>query len=171
VEAPDLLGYITGLRAWRYVDSVDGWRLQSAVQTMLWPPNQRLEAECLRLGMAHPMAPMPIRTSPHQDATPAEGCKCGFWGLAAVNEVYAQFGTRIVKKVKPDSERFVYGTIALWGRVLTGTKGWRAQYAYPLALVSEATTLNNRGLLSRLAEIYGIPVVKHWPAASELEAS
>jgi hypothetical protein len=168
MEAPDLLGYITGVRAWRFVDSGRGWRLQSAVQTMLWPPNERLEAECLRMVMGHPMAPMPIRVPPHQDATPAAGCKCGYWGLADYTEVYAQFGTRIMKRVRPNPEQFVYGTIALWGRVLTGTKGWRAQYAYPLALVSEATTLNNRGMLLGLAETYGIPVVKHWPEASEL---
>jgi hypothetical protein len=114
------------------------------------------------------MGIMPIRMPAHDDPTPAEGCKCGFWGLAEVNEIYAQFGTRIMKKVKPDSERYVYGTIALWGRVQTGTKGWRAQYAYPLALVSEAATLNNRGLLFKLADTYQIEIVKHWPEPSEL---
>jgi hypothetical protein len=169
VEAPDLVGYITGLRAWRYVDSGNGWRLQSAVQATLWPPQEHLEAECLVLKITTPMGiyTQPIRT--HPEPPPIEGCKCGYWGLADYNKVYSQFGTRIMKRVRPNPEQFVYGTIALWGRVLTGTEGWRAQYAYPLALVSEATTLNNRGMLSRLAETYGISVVKHWPEVSELE--
>jgi hypothetical protein len=168
VEAPDLVGYITGLRAWRYAETDMGWRLQSAIQNLIWPTQERLEAECLVLKMpTHPMVPSP-RPIPHQDPPPYEPCKCGFWGLADPNELYVQYGRRAIKTVGPDSERYVYGTIALWGRVVTGTKGWRSQYAFPLALVQEAASLNNRGLLDRLAETYGIPVMKHWPEASEL---
>jgi hypothetical protein len=92
---------------------------------------------------------------PHD--SPFDSCGCG---LYAVREVEPR---HIPLSVLPDG---AIGKVALWGKVVAGDRGWRAQFAYPVELyVSQA--MFRRGLFrdpsraDRLAETYGVPVRKY----------
>ena len=70
---------------------------------------------------------------------PSETCSCG---------IYA--GTDMTVCLEGD----VFGKVKMWGKVIPGEKGWRAQYAYPSELHVPARLANHPALLA-----YGVPIV------------
>lgn len=52
-------------------------------------------------------------------AAPQEGCSCGWYGL---------------KQPWPQEVGYVDGAVAMWGRIIEHANGYRAEWAYPLAL-------------------------------------
>lgn len=81
-------------------------------------------------------------TIPHHPA-PAEGCSCG---------IYAVNNQALVPSYVSDPYAHVWGAVKLWGRIIPGEKGWRAEKAYPdrLYTASEDVLLALEG--------YGVPV-------------
>lgn len=91
-----------------------------------YPTFKRMEAFCSR---QHHEAPDPQ-------------CYCGVWAL---KEEYVAEAVGY--------EYAVWGEVYLWGRVLEGTKGYRAQYAYPKHLKCA-----DPKLAAELRSLYGVPV-------------
>jgi hypothetical protein len=65
----------------------------------------------------------------------------------------------------------VVGCVKLWGRVVPGTHGWRAQYAYPAGLVAIADEgrprwYAARELVEELARLYGVGLAVRRPDAA-----
>ncbi len=80
------------------------------------------------------------------DPPPAEECSCG---LYAVSDPVSSPGGP------------VYGEIKAWGRVIPGSRGFRAQYAYPTKLVLsnvDTGAADVRELGTLLAKNYKVPV-------------
>lgn len=70
--------------------------------------------------------------------SPGESCKCGIYAVADPAPCASY----------PIS---VLGRVALWGKVVPGDKGWRAEYAYPLELfVLDAKPTNPHSMWSML---------------------
>lgn len=65
-------------------------------------------------------------------------CRCG---------IYATKSLVINSWLGRINDRFVYGRVALWGKVVEHTTGYRAQYAYPVSISDRA-----------LADLYGVSV-------------
>ncbi|HXF71494.1 MAG TPA: hypothetical protein VNO79_02660 [Actinomycetota bacterium] len=171
-EVPDRVGVVLACRAWRWrpPSEAPGGPLRSIAKGTDWPALRRLEAACIEplqpwtawggVGVRRPVSP---HQAPHID------CECGIWGLGSPEILLHQH----------PSQDYVYGTVALWGAVVVGQRGWRAQYAYPQALVRaalpEPATVWLRALrgaelsrvgpppLEELAATYGVPVVDDWP--------
>ncbi|GBC86220.1 hypothetical protein HRbin12_00206 [bacterium HR12] len=72
-----------------------------------WPPREPMRASCVRRGR-HPV--------------PDLTCTCG---------VYATHGLAGLRRARDPA---VLGTVALWGRVVEHTAGYRAEYGYPQRL-------------------------------------
>lgn len=122
ITIPDMSHYIVAWRAW----VVPSWcpppppqlrppglrppGLRSLCTDTWWPYKQAVEAAC-RKGEIH--------------AAPTYSCQCGFWGI---NDL----GALITASVGFCAT--VLGRVALWGRVVEHTLGYRAQFAYPLEL-------------------------------------
>jgi hypothetical protein len=76
---------------------------------------------------------------------------------------------------------YVFGVVKLWGKVVFGSRGWRAQFACPVALmrllppaeVAEWCTVHHGDVpvtetaLQATAARYEIPVLERWPRLSE----
>jgi hypothetical protein len=86
----------------------------------------------------------------HQEQEhPGWNCSCGIWA----------------RKEEDPPERMtpVWGEVALWGKVIRYSNGFRAQYAYPKRLYVARATMasSNPGAEERLAEklsqAYGVP--------------
>ena len=66
--------------------------------------------------------------------------------------------------MQPDlQEGWVVGEVALWGRVIEHTLGYRAEYAYPIRLFRPPSPMPGfpqpvQAPLEQLAALYGIPV-------------
>lgn len=79
----------------------------------------------------------------HMHEAPFKTCQCGVWALKKENlkNARAQYGHQ------------AYGEVYLWGRVLQGENGYRAQYAYPKHLWA-----GSESLAKELQVLYGVPV-------------
>ena len=70
-----------------------------------------------------------------------------------------------------DGRDYVVGQVQLWGKVIPGSRGWRAEFAYPAALFAPAcrrarSVWAPRELVERVASIYGVGVVLLLPGAT-----
>lgn len=149
---PDAIEPVTAWRAWCVERRPEGLRLRSVIRaTCVWAPRVALEATCVNWGQ-------------HEEPSPFESCHCG------VHALFDAKGVRPYLYSQETSEGDVwrvFGRVKLWGRTINGTRGVRAQYAYPysLALPSRAFGFDPLRMADReeiareLREAYGVPVV------------
>jgi hypothetical protein len=102
------------------------------------------------------------------DDTPYEGCACG---IHAMDSPLFLAKTGYVSMIGPDRQTFLWGELEMWGKVIEGETGIKAQFAYPkrfymrwdLALSMEnengITTLDFELLKDILEQQWGVPVV------------
>jgi hypothetical protein len=108
---PDIAGVVIGWRAWGINDHP--LRLYSVTHAAVWPPREPIEAECHK---------------PH--AVPDPKCSCGLYAARTLDHL-AGMGYQRYR----DDDFVVVGEVAMWGGVIPGTQGWRAQFAYPRRLL------------------------------------
>jgi hypothetical protein len=127
---------VLGFRLWkeRYND------LHAYFHKYLWVPGKNI--------FTHSMLDIERSSpTPHKEFT---RCQCGLYGFTDINEL-----ARLIDRPA------VIGLVAGWGRVIIGTKGWRAQYAKPIAIfdVDKVHTLDS-STLQQLSERYLVPLVR-----------
>lgn len=115
MKAPDYIEPIVGWRAWRVARDRGGLVLLSGVYDVRWEPGRETSASC-QAGGAH--------------AAPGRRCRCGIYAVrepaAAVRYLIGRDEREVVHRV--------IGQVALWGRVIEGELGWRAEQAYPVRI-------------------------------------
>lgn len=137
-----------------YIESVIGWRtwswqrkhgLRSVVKEESWVPGHPNSAEC-RETFAYLGAllkrEVSLRTSfadGHQ--APVDWCRCGIYALR----------TPAGLPTKTGGDFTIVGRVRLWGHVVQGPRGWRAQFAYPdsLFVVTGSRRRRREDLLER----------------------
>jgi hypothetical protein len=129
--APDYVEPFIGWRCWGVKHTRSGVRLVSAGGTE-WPTTTALEAMCRH-------------NHGHDHLPPAEGCTCGVYALDADLPYYTF-----------DSDDYrVFGEVFLYGIVVRGTQGFRAQRAWPKSLY---VAHKDWRLAGPLREAYRVPV-------------
>lgn len=102
----------------------DGDMMLNSANGVPWPHNGPLVAECRyrsSLGTLGLLKPGEIHRSPD------EGCgQCGIYCVKSLSDLFGQWAAR-----RPYE---VYGLVAIWGKILEATGGYRAERAYPLAM-------------------------------------
>jgi len=174
-QIADYPGTVEGWRVWvakrhniRYFDNAWGVRrkktgpylLRSVVSDDFWRPLQAMVADCNQ-------TPGYLFEHTHADGghtSPDSACKCGLYAvdtLARLLEVYESWN-RAFARIEMERYPAVIGTVKMWGKVVPGEHGWRAQYAYPSRLLivkSVIGDLVNRNLtLYEDLQNYRIPV-------------
>jgi hypothetical protein len=129
---PDYIEPIVGWRAWAVVP---GPLLASPVmRRTVWQPRERFEAVC---AARHEV--------PHPE------CRCGIYAAASREQLadlrYPEYNLAV-------SDVVVVGEIKLWGGVIPGEQGWRAQFAYPRRLLIPYECWR---LAKPLSARYGVP--------------
>ncbi len=140
--------------AWRYWRlGVGDGRLRSLTgRHQPWAPGQALQARCRfddvdRSDWRYRLV-SGFSTEPHP--APAEGCTCGLYAARTLEDLRGQmlFGL----------SRMVVGQVSLWGKVVPGQHGYRAEFAYPHRLcVFDGSVRRDAGVLDALSA-YGVPV-------------
>lgn len=151
-KAPDGIEPIVAARLWELRG--DDLTLRSLQQPVIWPPDSPLQARC--------SAPPELRTDNHQ--APGAACFCGVWALHSPGSL---------KQVqRPELEGWkVGGVTKLWGRVVVGTRGWRGEWARPVALVVPKRRWSiPLDLVQAVADRYGVIVLEEWPSLTPLAA-
>jgi hypothetical protein len=139
--APDVIGHVEGWRAWRVPRQPPLFgtapKLHSASYAYYWTPRVKARAECDR---------------GHDDHVPGETCSCGFYAAKTLDQL-RQMGY----STYDENGEFVrvVGQMALWGKVIEGSQGWRAEFAYPATLF---VPFEAHKLAPPLAKAYGVPV-------------
>lgn len=109
-EAPDAAIPVVGWRLWLLGGDRSAPGLVSPAVTATWPPRAAMTAACAR-GCAEP---------------PGWGCACGLYATAGLERLLVPYS----------GDGAIFGCVALWGRVVEADDGWRAEHAYPLALLA-----------------------------------
>ena len=175
VSIADYPGTLEGWRVWlvkrhsiRYFDNAWGVRrkrtgpylLKSVVSEEYWRPRQPMVADCNQ-------TPGYLFDLTHENGdhtSPDRSCKCGIYAvesLAKLMEVYESWSS-FMSRIEIERHAAVVGRVSLWGKVIPGEHGWRAQYAYPAHLYIVKSILGD--LLNRSLPIYedlqnyGVPV-------------
>jgi len=113
---------IEGWRAWR-LHRTDAGALRIAPTTPRsdWEPGVPIHATCSGSHTREYMIYNPELAKFHR--SPEPGCTCG---------IHAMKGPERLRHANRAAG--VVGTIAMWGRVIEHTKGYRAEFAYPARL-------------------------------------
>jgi hypothetical protein len=150
--APDFIEPVVG---WRY------WRLNRE-RTLLksltgrgetWPVGRAFEAVCRHAkrdakDVRYQFVGGYIRS---RHGAPEEGCTCGIYAAQDLKTLRSKmlFGLGLM----------VVGEVSLWGKIITGTRGYRAQFAYPKRLyVVQRMADWDQSATIRTLGVYGVPV-------------
>jgi len=101
-----------------------------------WDPRAATKAVCSSYRTAHE-APWP-------------SCRCGIYGLRE-QEVAER---ALVRYSRGDLERWALGRVLLWGRIVEGERGWRAEYAYPY----DVAVFADERVAAELRDLYAVDV-------------
>lgn len=149
-----------------YIETVIGWRtwswhekfgLRSVVKEETWVPGEPKRAEC-RETFAYLGALLKREVSLSTSfadghRVPVDWCRCGIYALR----------TPACLPTKTGGDFTVVGRVRLWGYVVQGPRGWRAQFGYPdsLFVVTGSKRNSRRDVLERALddlERFGVPV-------------
>jgi hypothetical protein len=118
---PDAIEPFVGWRAWMYWPIYQPGKTPTIVSLTRYNP-------CWRPGV-----PMVATCTYGGHEPPGAGCSCGVHALASPHDGRWPFGE--YELLQWSISLVLIGRVALWGRVIEGEYGWRAQYAYPREFV------------------------------------
>lgn len=112
---------ILGWRAWRLRLLDAGLRIAPTTPRSAWQPGVAIHAACSGSHTREYMVYNPELAELHR--SPEPGCTCG---VHAIKDP--------ARLARSGRSAAVVGRVALWGRVIEHTKGYRAEFAYPSRL-------------------------------------
>lgn len=121
---PDVIGEVIGWRVWRVMHPYDAKlvRLQSlgaggTTHAVPWTPGKTMQAFCAR-----------------DHVIPAKSCSCGFYA-ARTQEHLLSMSYHRSRDFDDPNDVLVIGEVAMSGRIIPGTQGWRAQRVRPKTIL------------------------------------
>jgi hypothetical protein len=90
--------------------------------------------------------------SQRHHSPPTKTCTCGIYALNKWEPSHP-------KKLRPWQSEAITGLIHGWGHIVIGSKGFRAQYAKPIALVSRPKSVKFTARIEELAMVYGLEII------------
>lgn len=159
-----VVGPLRAFRCWR-VEWQDGCPvLGSLFHSTVWPVDGPLHASCeQRGGSLASWIRRRLSRNVESHPAPAWGCECGIYALSRLeDEEDLKISPHICQRGPLDRVLRVAGVAQLWGRVVQHDRGYRAEYAQPLRLLTIPSLVRVRdteGLLEAVAGRYRIPLV------------
>jgi len=150
---PDAIEPVIGWRYWRVDKKEKLLHSLSGAKGYEWRPKTRFEARCpviKRTGIDGRYRFISGMRVEMHDA-PGERCRCGIYAARDLTHLRRQILTGLALNV--------VGEVALWGKLIPGSKGYRAQFAYPLRLfvIQRTAEWDQKDSVEALSA-YGVPV-------------
>lgn len=148
IVIPDFTDVMIGWRAWMVHE-------RSGFAPLLLSMNAGGRGNRRVHGTWEPREPMEGICAAHPDKTkhqvPTLNCSCGLYSAKSREHLLSMH----YHKYDPDESPRVIGSVNLWGRIVEGTQGWRAEFGYPRELFVPFELWR---LVEPLEETYGVPV-------------
>jgi len=138
MQVPDAIDPAIGYRVWIVRDST---LYSFARNKIMWQPDMPFEAVC----------------DQHDHAVPDPHCSCGTYAAATFNRLFDMGYTKTPGDglfAAPPGEVTIAGQVNLWGGIVPGQYGWRAQFAYPRKLL---VPYSHWKIAKPIAERYNVP--------------
>lgn len=161
------IGEVLGWRAWNVITTPEGARLQSlgtggasagAARHHVWEPGSVEVASCAKhfdhLSPASAEAAHYPHGVPFAMQVPVESCSCGFYS-ALTREHLMELDSYHLYNPDVPTAPVVIGQVAMSGKVIPGSQGWRAQEMWPHKLFVPHQFWQ---LVKPLAAAYNCPV-------------
>src|SRR2546428_4567761 len=150
MRIPDVAGYAVGWRIWTS-EKPPLPACLSSLRGTRWPHRTPLIAGCRAKDVLPSFDPQ-YRTRLHD--TPDESCTCGIYAVRTEEQLVLEHvgsttSALIMRQLASEFPvNHIIGKVALWGKVIEYTDGFRAENAYPLELWPfEAPQPGGSGLL------------------------
>jgi hypothetical protein len=138
---PDEIGYKIGWRTWKVSPDLPAYglppKIHSVTHPYFWAPRKAMRAEC---------------AFGHDEHVPGETCYCGFYSAKTLNHLAGMH----YHQYSGSTWLNIVGKVANWGKVIEGTQGWRAEWAYPLEFYIPFEYLASLG--KPIRDGYGVPI-------------
>jgi hypothetical protein len=136
LAVPDKITPERGYRAWRLRRDVESGELRLVSMrspTVVWRPREPMRADCLGFNATGSVMFQVGWSSSEEEgksernhlpschSAPFERCHCGIYALLELGAMRQFIAPKII-----------LGEVELWGKVIPGTTGWRAEYARPV---------------------------------------
>ena len=144
-KTPDLIEPFVG---WKGLLADSAGSLYSPAVTTPWPARKRLVAKCIAV----------TRSSGSAHVPPLKSCSCGIYAVKTFEDLKEhgynmwEAGAYRVSS-KSGTQIWVVARVSLWGDVIEGQIGYRAQYAYPKKIYVPGSALKLGALIR---ERYGV---------------
>jgi hypothetical protein len=160
IVVPDFTDVMIGWRAWgvpdRTADQLDPLSFRYSPPLLQspshghfeWEPRQPFVAVC---GASPP--PRCRYSKKKLMEVPGDGCSCGMYAAKTLEHLMSM--NYHVYDAEQRGLFHVIGPVRLWGKLVQGTLGWRAQKAYPHKLYVPFEAWH---LAPILRDLYGVPV-------------
>lgn len=159
-----VVGPLRAYRCWRVEWQNGRPVLGSLFHATVWPADGPLRATCERRpGSLAAWIRRRFSRKVDGHAAPAWGCECGIYAMSHLeDDEDLRISPHICQRGPLDRVMRVAGVAQLWGRVVQHDRGYRAEYARPLRLLTIPSLLRVRdteGLIEAVARRYRIPLV------------
>jgi hypothetical protein len=135
MQVPDAIEPAVGYRVW-LVDNL--YNLHSINHNGFWVPGREFEATC----------------SKHEEP-PHQTCSCGIYAASSFDHLFEMgYTKRRGLFAVAENELSIAGEVNLWGGLVPGSQGWRAQFAYPKLFLIPYTLWK---IALPVSEKYGVP--------------
>jgi hypothetical protein len=142
-------GYVEGWRVWTVARELPPYgatpKMRSASYNYWWTPRVKSRAECDSCDELDP-------ETGQLSGLPGETCTCGFYSAKTLEHLRSM---GYIKHSTREDTVGVVGRLANWGKVIEGSQGWRAEFAYPVELYVPFDAMR---LGPALKKAYGVPV-------------
>jgi len=144
IVVPDVVGEITGYRAWKVIGSLKLPMLASVTHSgTIWHPDRWTYATCGDDLACHRC---------EDGRVPGEGCSCGLY--AARDR--AHLSTMSYRRPSADGKPKVIGEVGFAGKVIPGSQGWRAERGRVKRLF---VPFSEWRWIEPLHDLYNVPVL------------
>lgn len=153
-----MLGEFYGWRSWKVQKLGTMVRLQSLGTGAphygcVWTPGRMMEALCDCNNGRHAGTECHAsRVNGGDGRVAGEGCSCGFYSAASRDHLMS---LPYPSYKNANANLRIFGKVALAGKVIPGTQGWRSQYCWPVELF---VPYERQDLVKVLADTYHVPV-------------
>lgn len=139
--------------------------LGSLFHSTVWPADGPLRASCeQRASSLASWIRRHFSRKVEGHPAPAWGCECGIYAMSRLeDEEELRISPHICQRGPLDRVLRVAGVAQLWGRVVQHDRGYRAEYAQPLRLLTIPSLVPARdadSLLEAVSDRYRIPLVR-----------